>query len=59
MGKLTLLLTIVLDLLIYPVINAEHLTDVTKVVLLTLMIYYPLYPLTVFHVRWLEKRMKI
>jgi len=58
MGKIALLLVIVLDLLLFPVIITEHLSKVTKIVLLTFMIYYPLYPLTYFHVRWIEKKMK-
>lgn len=58
MGKLCFLLTCILYVLLGFVWVVEYIPMTTKIILATLIFYYPLYPLSYFQIGWLEKMFK-
>ena len=55
MGKLTFVLTLILYFFMEILVLVDYVPYERKIVLATLAIYYPTYPLTYFQVPWLEK----
>ena len=58
MGKLSFLLYIIICLEMPFVIMVDHIPGISKVVMVTIMLWIPMYPIIYFHAKWLEKLMK-